>query len=341
MQVTSKRLVDSILIMPNTEVVFGAETAFAPLEIVAELTFGDIAHIYLTKLGAIGLQFLDGGALASIEQFDAVGPGAFAIPDHVTARRDEIVALQGRRLLFANFVAGALFGRMGAIRNTALSGAVSAGMNDIIVFERRGDSLAVESTPYATAVLGPKLGVARQGSPPLQVIDAAALADASSFTAGLAVRAADFAFANLQVCMAMNYQAAVLHHAQLAPASFAINFSVAEALINEIFYAFGTVTGAPRQAFATQGHTIAPVTRKTLRDRNLATKVQNLQDGGLIAPYLGQRLQAARVARNNLMHGAIPVAVTASGDLQTMVRDLWGLLLDQPFELNAGYTMRV
>lgn len=341
MQVTSKRLVDSILIMPNTKVLFGVDANSAPLEIVAEFTFGDIARIYLTKLGAIGIQFLHGGMLGSIEQLDAVGPGAFAIPDHVTARRDEVVALQGRRLLFANFVAGAVFGRICAIRHTPLYGATSAGMNDILVFERRADVLAVESTPYAAAVLGPKLRVAQQGSSRLQVIGAPDLVDAVAFTEGLAARDSDFAYANLQVCVAMNYQAAVLHHAQLAPASFAINFSVAEALINEIFYAYGAVTGTPRKAFATQSHTIATVSRRGLRDRNLATKVQNLEDGGLIAPYLAHRLQSARVARNELMHGAIPVAVTASGDLQTMVRDLWGLLLDQPFELNAGYTMRL
>ncbi len=341
MQVTSKRLVDSILIMPNTEVLFGVDAGAAPLEIAAELSFGDLARIYLTKLGAIGIEFLDAGALGSIEQLDAVGPGAFAIPDHVTARRDEVVALQGRRLLFANFIAGALFGRICAIRHTALSGAASPGMNDILVFERRSNVLAVETTPYTNAVLGPKLAVTRQGSPRLQVIEAADLADASAFTEGLAARASDFAYANLQVCIAMNYQAAVLHNAQLAPASFAINFSVAEALINEIFYAYGAVTGTTRKAFATQSHTVASVSPRGLRDRNLATKVQNLENGGLIAPYLAQRLQTARVARNDLMHGAIPVAVTASGDLQTMVRDLWGLLLDQPFELNAGYTMRV
>lgn len=127
----------------------------------------------------------------------------------------------------------------------------------------------------------------------------------------------------------------------MAPASFAINFSVAEALINEVFFTYGAVTAVPRQAFAAHHHTIAPVSRKTLRERNLKTKIEDLEGGGLISSYLGQRLQAARLARNDLMHGAIPVAVTASGDLQTMVRDLWGLLLDAPFELNAGYAMRV
>lgn len=341
MQIIAKRLVDSILIMPNTEHVFGPDAAAAPLAIVAQLTFGDIATIYLTKLGAIAIQFLDSGELASIEQLDAVGPGAFAIPDYVTERRDEILVLQGRRLLFANFIAGAVFGRICAIRHTALSGAVSAGMNDILAFERRGDAIAVENTAYATEVLGPKLAAAKQNAPHMQLISAGDLSDAARFTESLAARASAFAFANLQVCMAMNYQAAVLHHAQLAPASFAINFSVAEALINEVFFAYGAVTTVPRQAFAAHHHTMAPVSRKTLRERNLKTKIEDLEGGGLISSYLGQRLQAARLARNDLMHGAIPVAVTASGDLQTIVRDLWGLLLDAPFELNAGFAMRV
>lgn len=340
MKVISKRLVDSILIMPNVETTFGADAASSPLEIAAELAFDDIAQIYLTKLGAIGIRFLDTGSLASIDQLDAIGGGAFAIPEHVTARKDEVVALQGRRLLFANFVAGALFGRICAIERIALSGAISAGMNDILVFERRGDVLAVEQTSYTDAIIGPKFNAVRSIPSQMRVVPPADLADAVAFTENLAIRAAEFGYANLQVCIAMNYQAAVLHRAQLAPASFAINFSVAEALVNEIFYAYGAVAGEPRRAFASQAHTVALVSAKSLRDMNLATKLERLEAGGLLGHYLSQRLQQGRKLRNNLMHGAFPVAVTQSGELQTMVRDLWTLLLDQPFELNAGYAMR-
>lgn len=121
MQVTSKTFVNSILFMPNREVAFDADSASVPLAIVAEFAFGDVARIYLTKLGAIGLQFLPHGPLASIEQLEAVGSGAFAIPGHVTENRDALIALQSRRLLFANFIAGALFGRLGAIRHSSLS----------------------------------------------------------------------------------------------------------------------------------------------------------------------------------------------------------------------------
>lgn len=164
---------------------------------------------------------------------------------------------------------------------------MSAGMSDVLAFQCRGDRLVVEATPFAAVVLGPKMDVARRGSPPLQVIAPDDLSDAAAFTAQLAVRASEFAFANLQICIAMNYQAAVLHHAQLAPASFAINFSVAEALINEVIYSYGGVIGVERRAFGAKHHTIAPMSRKAMRTSNLETKVRILQEGELIGSLSG------------------------------------------------------
>ncbi|MES2443956.1 MAG: hypothetical protein V4574_14095 [Pseudomonadota bacterium] len=335
MTVTSRRLIDSILVLPNTKLIFGVPGEGAhPLDVVESLRFGDIADIHLTRIGAIGLTFLDSGNLESIEQLDFHGAGL--IPEHVTRRKDEIVALQGRRLLFANFVAAALFGRIAALQHTSLTGAVSVGMNDMLAFQRAGDRLQVENTPYTARILGAKA----TAMPQLGPVPTDQLTNAAAFTSGLAQRAAEFSYANLQVCMAMNYQAAVLHHAQHAPASFAINFSVAEALVKEIFHAYGLVGTASAQAFATRTHGIATMSNNAFRKKTMSDQLALLETGGLIDAYLEQRLQAARVQRNDLMHGAIPVDVTQSGPLQTMVRDLWALLLEGPFELTAGYTMR-
>lgn len=338
MNVISRQLPDSILVMPNAQTVFGDRAVQAPLEIAGLLTYGDTAEVFLTQLGAIGLKFLEGGPLASIDLFDVEGTGA--VPDYVTQRRDEVVALQGRRLLFANFVAAALFGRIAGLRHSPLSGAASAGMNDILCFKRHGDMLAIEQTAYTRAVLGRKLDNVRTNSASVRIAPAASLADAVQFTQALAAKEAEFAFANLQVCMAMNYQAAILHAAQHAPASFTLNFSVAEALVNEIFFACGAVDSEPRKGFATRSHSVPTVSRKTLRSMTMAQKLTALGTGGIIEPYLVQRLHAARTLRNDLMHGAVPVAVTQSGPLQTAVRDLWALLIDGPFELIAGYAMR-
>lgn len=281
---------------------------------------------------------MDGGPLASLTQLDIVGEGA--IPDHVTERRDAIVALQGRRLIFANFVAAALFGRLSALRNTSLLGAVNVGMNDVLAFSPRGQRLVVERTRYTTAVLGPKLN-RLTGGPALRFVPPEDLATAIAFIEQLPSRAAEFAYANLEVCMAMNYQAAILHNAQHAPASLALNFSVAEALVKEIFLCYGLVAGEPRRSFATKSHTIAARSRSSFRGMSMATMLPVLESGGLISGYLAQRLQQSRSLRNNLMHGAVAVAVTESGPMQTAVRDLWSLLLDAPFELTAGYTMRL
>lgn len=335
MTVTSRRLIDSILVLPNTEHTFGTLTGGEhPLEVVETIRFGNVAEIYFTRIGAIGLTFLDTGNLASIDQLDFNATGA--IPDYVTQRKDEIVALQGQRLMFANFVAAALFGRIAALQHTALTGAVNVGMNDMLAFRRHGDHLQVEDTSYTARILSPKA----KALPRLRAIAIEQVANAATFTRDLVQRDAEFSYANLQTCMAMNYQAAVLHHAQHAPASLAINFSVAEALVNEIFHVYGLVGTAAPKAFATRAHSIANMSNSVFRKKTMSEQIALLETGGLIGSYLAQRLQAARVQRNDLMHGAIAVDVTHSGPLQTMVRDLWALLLDGPFELTAGYMMR-
>lgn len=325
-----------ILVLPNADLVFTDTAGQAPFTIAETFRYADTANILVTAIGAIGLEFLDSGPLQSIEQLDIVGAGA--IPDHVTQRRDEIVALQGRRLLFANFIAAALFGRIAALQHTSLSGALNVGMNDMLVYEQRGDALAVERTPYTNRVLGPKVAAMAAGR--ARTVPGTTLVAARQFTSALASRAAELSHVNLETCMAMNYQAAILHNAQHAPASFAINFSVAEALVTEVFHAYGLVGGQPPKSFATRPHSLAVLSNNAFNKLNLAGKLTALKDGGLISSYLEQRLQLARAQRNDLMHGALPVAVTDSGPLQTAVRDLWALLLDDPFELTAGYTMR-
>jgi hypothetical protein len=335
MIVESRKLIEKILVLPNHELTFGTLTGVEhPLDVIEAIRFGDVADIYLTRIGAMGFSFLDGGNLASIEQFDFRGTGL--IPDYVTERKDEVVALQGRRLLFANFVAAALFGRIAALQHTSLTGAISVGMNDMLVFQRQGARLQVENSQYTERILAPKAKSLAQ----LRAIPIEQVANATAFTHTLALRKSQFRYANLQTCMAMNYQAAVLHQAQHAPASFAINFSVAEALVNEIFHVYGLVGKATVKPFASRTHNIASMSKSAFRKKTMSDQITLLNTGGLIDSYLAQRLQDARVQRNDLMHGAIAVDVTHSGPLQTIVRDLWALLLDGPFELTAGYTMR-
>ncbi|WP_282611006.1 hypothetical protein [Pelagibius sp. Alg239-R121] len=110
MQVTSRRFPDRFLIVPNHEQFFGeVRNEENCLDIIEAFTFKNTAKIYLTRLGAIGFHFLDDGSLRSIMQLRSVEPGM--VPEHVTQNGDDILALQGSRLGFANFISAALFGR--------------------------------------------------------------------------------------------------------------------------------------------------------------------------------------------------------------------------------------
>ena len=66
--------------------------------------------------------------------------------------------------------------------------------------------------------------------------------------------------------------------------------------------------------------------------------IETLHKGGLFNDYLYQRIESARNKRNNLMHKGAKISPKDSGDCQTIVRDLWGFLIDTPFELIAGWS---
>ena len=139
----------------------------------------------------------------------------------------------------------------------------------------------------------------------------------------------------------MNYQAAILHNEQHAAASLALNFAVSEALIHEIFLAYGIVGDRSPQPFATRAHNVAEISNSRFSRSRVSERIAILSDGGLIDDYLRQRLVEARTLRNSLMHSATGVSVTQSGTMQTAVRELWSYVLDTPFELTAGWSMRL
>jgi hypothetical protein len=267
--------------------------------------------------------------------------GSGQIPDHVRENHDEATELQRRRLVFANFIAAVVFGRLSGLRHMALSGAQHAGMHKIVVFAPTEDGLRVEHSRIANEVLAPKLRVAREQPSRIRVATPEQLSDIVTFVEHIGHREEEFEEASLQACMVMNYQAAILHNEQHSAASLALNFAVAEALTNELFLAYGIAGGRSPKAFANRAHTVGTMTDAQLSRWRMAEKIKRLADGGLIDWYLRQRLDEARILRNELMHSAAAVTATQSGTMQTVVRDLWGYFVDQPFELVAGWSMRI
>lgn len=340
MQVTSEKLPDRFLIIPNLEYFFGEfRNDENCLDVIDSFVFDNFAEIHMLRLGALAFKFLKDGDLRSIMQYRIAGSGI--TPDNVIENHDQILELQGRRLSFANFVAAALFGRLSALRHSALSGAQYAGMDEILGWGRQGDQLVTETGRYTDEILGPKIRLAQEKPNYIKIVEADEISKLKEFVAHLVDRQSAFSHADLQTCMLMNYQGAILHNEQHSAASVALNFAVAEALMNEIFYAYGLVGTWAAKNFASRPHSVAKVSGNAFGKMTAEQKINALVQGKLIDYYLGQRLKEARQVRNHLMHRAAEVTVRESGNAQTAIRDLWSLLLDHEFELVASWSMRI
>ncbi|MFX4226418.1 MAG: hypothetical protein ACFHHU_00585 [Porticoccaceae bacterium] len=214
-------------------------------------------------------------------------------------------------------------------------------MEKIVGWGLQDGQFIIENSKYANELISPKIHYAQTKQSHIQIISPTELTQIKDFIAHLAKRKEAFEFADLQTCMVMNYQAAILHNEQHSAASVALNFVVAEALVNEIFYAYGLVGAGNQKDFASREHSVEGISGRKFKDLRADTKISVLVEGKLIHSYLGERLQKMRQARNNLMHRACAVTVNDSGEAQTVVRDLWELLLDHKFELMMGWSMRV
>ena len=340
MRVEPYRLPDSHLIVPNLKYFFGeVRNRENILEVVGQFAFKDIADIYLIRLGAIGVRFLDGGPLESIQRLRTRGSGM--VPDHVMQNHDEVTTLQEQRMVFVNFIAGALFGKLAGLRRSALSGAQFAGMDDILVFAVSGDELSLENTRHTQAIIGPKTRIVSEQPTIMQIVSPDELNEGIAFFSHIAEREDEFESADLRACMLMNYQASILHRDQQSAASLALNFSVAEALIEEIFLAYGIVGDRAPKDFTQRDHSVARISNRTFVNWRMGHRITALHDGELIDWNLHNRLEELRGLRNDLMHNAAAVGVSQSGNMQTVVRDLWSYLIDGPFELAAGWSMRI
>ena len=140
--------------------------------------------------------------------------------------------------------------------------------------------------------------------------------------------------------MVMNYQAALLHNQQQAAASLALNFSVIESLIKEIFHAYGIINGTEIKSFidTKREYEFTSISKNEFRRMRLVKLIKILNDGGLIDDYGFNRIEKLRKKRNKLMHKGMMISPLESGDAQTLVCNYWSHLVDTPFELNANWS---
>lgn len=336
MEIAKRLFPDRFLILSSKRYFFGdKKDQEDPFKIFCSFQCQDIAEIQFTFVGAMGFRFLNSGYLKSIEQLKTVGSGT--VPDEVMQNEDKIHILQENRMRFVNFIVASFFGRICGKTHCALSGALYTGQNSIRDFRVFGN-LIQYPVGDLTMDFDKKIADKLSGNKNNRIfLKKDSIIDAIKFCQNCFIRQEEFEYLDIQTAMVMNYQAAILHNQQHWPASLALNFSVIESLINEIFYAYGFVNGAKIKSFVTNEYEIAKISRTKFRKMNVVELIETLHHSELIGDYEFDRLQKLRKKRNHLMHKGERVTPAESGDAQTLVRDLWTHLIDSPFELNAGW----
>jgi len=339
MSIVRSKFPNQLLVLASTKYFFGkVQTADDLWKVVRTFDCDGVATVYITSVGTFGFIFPDSSPLASIDILRFVGQGS--VPQEVMDNDNDIHELQEKRMLFVNFVSAAFFGRICPKAHKSLVGALYNGQDRITAFTVTKDEVAIQWTETLDQAVAEKIKVFNTGKYHHYLLKNADIDDAISYIQHLLQRQHDFEYADLQSCIVMNYQAAILHNQQHAAASLALNFSVIESLAREIFMAYGLVGGSAAKSFARKPHNIAKISRKTFDDMKFYKVLETLHNGGLLNDYLYQRLEDARKKRNNLMHKGVTISPKDSGNCQTLVRDLWELLVDTPFELNAPWSYR-
>ena len=338
MAIKQSKFPNRFLVLANTEYFFGkVQTTNDLWKIVRTFDCNGVATVFITSIGTFGFIFPDSSDLASIDVVKFCGNGP--IPEEVMKSEDEIHILQEKRMSFVNFVSASFFGRVSAKTHTSLTGAIYNGQDKIAGFDILQGVVSIQWTELLRDSIQKKVNFLNSMKWQDHLVKDNDIDDAISYTDHLLQRQNDFQYADLQSCLVMNYQAAILHNQQHAAASLALNFSVIESLAREIFKAYGLAENSTVKPFATKQHNIAKIS-KEIDKIEIRKVIEKLYKGGFFDDYLYQRLESARENRNNLMHRGSRISSRDSGDCQTIARDLWAFLVDTPFELIAGWTYR-
>ena len=339
MPITISKFPNRILVLPNTRYFFDkAQTMKDYWKVTRTFDCAGVATVCITSMGTFGFIFLDSSDLASIDVLRFCGQGT--VPEEVMDNDDCIHNLQERRMLFINFVSAAFFGRVAAKSHTSLSGALYNGQDMITGFDIVENTVSIQWTELINQAIEGKVNTLNTEKQASDFLAESDIDDAISYVKHVLERSNDFEYADLQSCMVMNYQAAILHNQQHAAASLALNFSVIESLVREIFMAYGLVANRTVKSFATKQHNVPQISKKAFDEMKADEVIKALHSGGLLNGYLYQRLDSVRKKRNGFMHKGVMISPRDSGDCQTLVRDLWAFFIDVPFELTAGWSYR-
>lgn len=343
MSVIRYKFPNRLLVLANTCHFFGDEPIKHEsdlFQVIRKFNCGEIATIYITSIGAFGFEFHDSSYLGSIDALDFRGEGL--VPHEIYENEKEIHNLQENRIEFINFVCAVIFGRICGKGHKPLIGATYNGQDQVAEFHIYNGKINLSKWSYhiiqkIQTKINDNLDVETQEFRPTYILNHE-IDDSISYLTHVLSRQESFEHASIQRCMTINYQAAILHNKQHAAASLLLNFSVIESLILEIFMAYGLVAQSSTKSFATKKHHVSKITRKDFKNKSINLLIKILHEGKLIDQYLFDRIEQARIIRNNLLHKGEAINPKDSGTCQTTVRDLWVFLIDAPFELAAQWT---
>jgi hypothetical protein len=319
--------------LPNSKHFFGdVETDKNCLRIIRSFDCVGIAQVYISSIGTFGFVFHDAGELASIDIYKLHGSGM--VPDEIIRNNISVNHLQEKRILFVNFLAASFFGRLCGKNGMALMGANYSGQDKITSFEVVQHYKSIQPQELIFRSLEEKIKSIVQGF----LVSDSDIDSAIDFVQGTLLRQSDFENTDLQNCMVMNYQAAILHCQQHFAASLSLNFLVLESLIQEIFMVYGLVGDVKAKQFATKTHSVSKQSRSEFSRKTVNQLIEELYQGELLDAHLHKRITDSKAVRNGLMHKGRRVSPEDSGTCQTVVRDLWEFLLDAPFELTSGWS---
>ena len=345
---------ECLITLPNLALFFGlpASDDVGPFEVVHSFVVDGLAKIYITRIGAFGFSFDSKGPLG----FENVRLGKERFegnPSNSVSPADGGIDLRERQIAFANFVAAGVFGRHAGRARRALVGARYTGLDSAFEFTPLGlmrsdrvyedgmsisdfgDDLSLAVPPGFFRIVGPKIEEYLRADNSDLYLRIDEIRDCAAYIDQLISRSLLFHYADLQSSMRMNYQALVLHDQQHPEASLALNAVVMETLVSEMFFSYGLVGSREPRTFATRPHGATKVSNSAFGKMRFVARIEHLRAGGLIGQKLFERINLARLARNELMHKGASVSSELSLDCQKTTRDLWAYLVDMPFGLIA------
>jgi hypothetical protein len=353
LKIVTRRTPESLLIVPTLTYLLGSEREHAgPLNVIHSFDVTGLAKVYMVHMGAFGIFFHPNGSLASIPVLQYNGRGR--PPAAVTASQQLAMLLQERRLVFAAFIAAAVFGHYAARTKTTLTGARHSGLEAVVPITLSGlmrpgrvydDGLSIagfgddvvititgsEDFDWLMKIMTKKFSKTRGDKP--RYIGIATLRECAQYVQDLVQRGSLFGYADLQAIIGMNYQAAILHRLYHTAASLALNLMVLEVLTKELFFSYGLVGNTAPQSYAAKPHRVEHLSNNKFKKMTFAQQLDHLKVGGLLDTNLAERIDVARLKRNRLMHRGEVVTSTESLACQTAVRDLWPLLIPMRLQL--------